>query len=66
VSLRIQSSTERVPLLFRLVKTPREVIALSKALLELGVQAAATRKTSHEITQEDGETAHVKAIIASR
>ena len=64
--LRIQPATQRTPLLFGFVEPTRKVVALPHALLQLGAQPAATRKASHEVTEEDCEIAHVKAIIAPR
>ena len=61
---RFESTAEHLPLLFRRVETPANEISLPTALLQLGVQPAATRQASDQIANEGSHPAHLKAIIA--
>jgi hypothetical protein len=61
---RFEPAAQHLPLLFRLVKALASEIALTTALLQLGVQPAATRQASNQIADEASHPAHLKAIIA--
>jgi hypothetical protein len=61
---RFEPAAQHLPLPLRPVEALANEIALTTALLQLGVQPATTRQASDQIPHEASDPAHLKAIIA--
>jgi hypothetical protein len=61
---RLETAAERFALTFGTLQALVNQVALAAALLQLGAETAASRKASDQITHEQREPAHLKAIIA--
>ena len=61
-----EAAPQRLPLLLGSVEPLTKDIALTPAVLQLGVEAAPAWKAGNQITHENCEPAHWKAIISPR
>ena len=61
---RLEAAAERFALTFRALETLMKQVALAAAVLQFGAETPASRKASDQITHEQCEPAHLKAIIA--
>jgi hypothetical protein len=61
---RLETAAERFALTFGTLQPLVNQVALAATLLQLGAETPASRKASDQITHEQREPAHLKAIIA--